>query len=201
MGEFEGRHYHAGPSTSPDAHMPVDSKAMKVVFELSEEKSIPFLLHHEAEDKLLPELELMLRRYPGAKVIWCHMGRNRNPNTWKKFRKAEAVREFLQKYPNLYFDFLESPPGARFSGYVEGIAYKISSQVVTLDPEWKEVIEEFPDRIVLGSDAAPLRFERWYDRVFNDHRNIILQGVRKEVAEKIAYKNAWKLMTGEDWGD
>jgi len=201
MGEFEGRHYHAGPSTSPDAHMPVDSKAMKVVFELSEEKGIPFLLHHEAEDKLLPELELMLRRYPGAKVIWCHMGRNRNPNTWKKFRKAEAVREFLQKYPNLYFDFLESPPGARFSGYVEGIAYKISSQVVTLDPEWKEVIEEFPDRIVLGSDAAPLRFERWYDRVFNDHRNIILQGVRKEVAEKIAYKNAWKLMTGEDWGD
>jgi predicted TIM-barrel fold metal-dependent hydrolase len=84
---------------------------------------------------------------------------------------------------------------------VEGIAYKISSQGVTLDPEWKEVIEEFPDRVVLGSDAAPLRFERWYDRVFNDHRNIILQGVRKEVAEKIAYKNAWKLMTGEDWGD
>jgi hypothetical protein len=201
MGEFEGRHYHADPSTSPDAHMPVDSKAMKVVFELSEEKSIPFLLHHEAEDKLLPELELMLRRYPGAKVIWCHMGRNRNPNTWKKFRKAEAAREFLQKYPNLYFDFLESPPGARFSGYVEGIAYKISSQGVTLDPEWKEVIEEFPDRIVLGSDAAPLRFERWYDRVFNDHRSIILQNVRKDVAEKIAYKNAWKLMTGENWGD
>lgn len=201
MGEFEARHYHAGPSTSPDAHTRVDSEAMKIVFELSKEKSIPFLLHHEAEDKLLPELELMLRRYPEAKVIWCHAGRNRDPNTWKKFRKAEAVREFLQKYPNLYFNFLASPPGARFSGYVEGIMYKMSFKGFTLDLEWKKVIEEFPDRFVLGSDVAPLRFEGWYDRVFNDYRNIILQGVRKDVAEMIAYKNAWKLMTGEDWVD
>jgi hypothetical protein len=200
MGEFEGRHYHAGPSTSADAHMAVDSKAMEVVFKLSEEKGIPLLLHHEAEDMLLPELERMLRRHPEAKVIWCHVGRNRNPNTWMKFRKAEAAREFLQRYSNLYFNFLASPPGARFSGYVEGIMYKISSQGVALEPEWKEVIEEFPDRFVLGSDVAPLRFER-YDRVFNDYRNIILHGVRNDVAKKIAFKNAWKLMTGEDWRD
>jgi hypothetical protein len=197
MGEFEARHYHAGPSTSPEAHTRVDSEAMTVVFELSKEKSIPFLLHHEAEDKLLPELELMLGRYPEEKVIWCHAGRNRNPNTWEKFRKAEAARKFLQEYPNLYFNFLASPPGARCSGYVEGIMYNMGS----LDPEWKKAIEEFPDRFVLGSDVAPLRFEGWYDRVFNDYRNIILQGVRKDVAERIAYKNAWKLMTGEDWID
>jgi len=201
MGEFEARHYYAGPSTSPDAYTRIDSEAMKVVFELSKEKNIPFLLHHEAEDKLLPELELMLRRYPEAKVIWCHVGRNRNPNRWKKFRKTEAVREFLKKYPNLYFNFLASPPGTIFSGYVEGIMYKMSFKGVTLDPQWKKVIEEFPDRFVLGSDVAPLRFEGWYDRVFNDYRNIILQGVRKDVAERIAYKNAWKLMTGEDWVD
>jgi hypothetical protein len=144
MGEFEARHYHAGPSTSPDAHTRVDSEAMRVVFELSKEKNIPFLLHHEAEDKLLPELESMLSRYREAKVVWCHVGLNRNPNTWKKFRKAEAVREFLQKYPNLYFNFLASPPGAIFSGYVEGIMYKMSFIGFTLDPEWKKVIEEFP---------------------------------------------------------
>ncbi len=201
MGEFEARHYHAGPSTSPDAHTRVDSEAMKVVFEQSKEKGIPFLLHHEAEDKLLPELELMLGRYPEAKVIWCHVGRNRNPNTWKKFRKAEAAREFLERFPNLYFNFLASPPGAIFSGYVEGIMYKMSFKGVILDPEWKRVIEEFPDRFVLGSDVAPLRFEGWYDRAFDDYRKIILKGVRNDVAERIAYKNAWNLMTGEDWVD
>ena len=183
--------------------MPVDSEAMQVVFELSSETGLPFLLHHEAEDILLPELERMLSKYPKATVIWAHIGRNRNPSTWKKFRKADAAREFIKKYPNLYFDFLASNPGSKYhgTGYVEGVMYWGSSRDAFLDSDWKKVIEEFPDRIVLGSDAAPLRFERWYDRVFNDHRSIILQGVRKDVAEKIAYKNAWKLMTGEDWVD
>jgi hypothetical protein len=150
MGEFEARHYHAGPSTSPDAHTRVDSEAMRVVFELSKEKNIPFLLHHEAEDKLLPELELMLSRYPEAKVVWCHVGRNRNPNTWKKFRKAEAVREFMQKYPNLYFNFLPHRLAA-FSGYVEESCTNVI-QGVTLDPQWKKVIESSP----IGSFLAAM---------------------------------------------
>lgn len=62
------------------------------------------------------------------------------------------------------------------------------------------MIEEFPDRFVLGSDINTGRFDN-YDRVFDTYRNIILKDVRKDVAEKIAFKNAWKLMTGEDWKD
>jgi hypothetical protein len=40
-----------------------------------------------------------------------------------------------------------------------------------------------------------------YDRVFETHRTVILRRARKDVSEKIAYKNAWELMTGEDWKD
>jgi predicted TIM-barrel fold metal-dependent hydrolase len=176
---------------------------MQVVFELSNETGIPFLLHHEAEDELLPELERMLAKYPKAKVIWCHVGRNRNPTTWKKFKKADAVRDFLTKYPNLYFDFLASKPGSKYhgTGYIEGIMYDVSSwDAFSLKPEWKKVIEEFPNRFVLGSDINTGRFDN-YDRVMDTYRNVILKGVRKDVAEKIAFKNAWKLMTREDWKD
>jgi microsomal dipeptidase-like Zn-dependent dipeptidase len=87
---------------------------------------------------------------------------------------------------------------------VEGILYDYSSGNVSLDAEWKKVIEEFPDRFVLGSDANTggglEKFEK-YDRVTSIYRNIILKGLKKDVAEKIAYKNAWKLMTGKDWED
>jgi hypothetical protein len=212
MGEFEARHYPSSTNTR-DVHTPVDSEGMQVVFQLSSETGIPFSLHHEAEDELLPELERMLAKYPKAKVIWDHVGRNRNYQTWKKFRHAEAVREFLSKYPNLYFDFLPSRPGSKYKydgkgygkeGYVEGIMYDYSSGNVSLDAEWKKVIEEFPDRFVLGSDANTggglEKFEK-YDRITYIYRNIILKGLRKDVAEKIAYKNAWKLMTGKDWED
>jgi predicted TIM-barrel fold metal-dependent hydrolase len=212
MGEFEARHYPSSTNTR-DVYTPVDSDGMQVVFQLASETGLPFSLHHEAEDALLPELERMLAKYPKAKVIWCHVGRNRNYETWKKFRKADAVREYLSKYPNLYFDFLQSRPGSKYrydgkgygkEGYVEGIMYDYSASDVALNAEWKKVIEDFPDRFVLGSDAntggGMEKFEK-YERVTYIFRDIILKGVKPDVAEKIAYKNAWKLMTGKDWQD
>jgi hypothetical protein len=108
----------------------------------------------------------------------------------------------IKKYPNLYFDFLASKPGSKYhgTGYVEGIMYYTSSWGASLESDWKKVIEEFPDRFVLGSDINTGRFGE-YDRVFDTFRDVILKGVRKDVAGKIAFKNAWKLMTGVDWKD
>jgi len=201
MGEFEARHYPSS-TNNRDVHMPVDSETMQAVFQVSSESGVPFLLHHEAEDKLLPELERMLAKYPKAKVIWCHVGRNRDPVKWKTFRTADAVRGLLKKYPNLYFDLVQSKPGSKYhgTGYVQAIMYDVSSWGVSLDTEWKKVFEEFPDRFVIGSDINTGRFDN-YDRVMETFRTIVLKGVRKDVAEKIAFRNAWKLMSGEAWRD
>jgi hypothetical protein len=201
MGEFEARHYASGSQTSErDVHMPLDSKAFEIVFQASSDTGVPFLIHHEAEDAMLPELESMLTKYPKAKVVWCHFGRDSNPVTWSKFTTPDAPREFLNKYPNLYFDILQSPPGSKYKGYVEGIMYDTTQSLPTLKPEWKKVIEDFPDRFVLGSDINRERFGL-YDDNMNRFRQIILSGMPKDIAEKIAYKNAWKLMTGENWKD
>jgi Amidohydrolase len=201
MGEFEARHYASNTNTR-DVHLPVDSAAMKVVFELSSETGIPFLLHHEAEDAVLPELERMLARYPKAKMIWCHVGRNRDPNTWRRFRTADGVREFLQNYPNLYFDLVQSKPGSKYqwTGHVEGILYEGSGGSAGLNKEWRKLFEDFPDRFLFGSDINTGRFGN-YDQVINTFRNIVFPGLRKDVAERIAFKNAWKFMTGKEWED
>jgi hypothetical protein len=200
MGEFEARHYPSD-TNNRDVHMPVDSETMQVVFQASSDTGIPFLLHHEAEDKLLPELERMLVKYPKAKVVWCHVGRNRNSSQWKKFRTADAIRDLLKKYPNLYFDLVQSRPGSKYhgTGQVEGIMYDVlSERNAVLGAEWKKLFEEFPDRFVIGSDINTGRFNN-YDRVIGTFRSVVLFGLRKDVAEKIAYRNAWKLMSGEDW--
>ena len=199
MGEFEARHYRSDTNTR-DVHMPVDSEAMRVVFELSSETGIPFLLHHEAEDQLLPEVERMLFQYPKAKIIWCHAGRNRNPNTWIKFRTAAGVRELLEKYPNLFFDVLQSRPGSKYqwSGFVEGILYDSSWDRPRLNKEWKKLFEDFPDRFLFGSDINTGRFGD-YDRVVNTFRSVVFRDLRKDVAERMAFKNAWKFMAGKEW--
>ena len=201
MGEFEARHYASSTNTR-DVHMPVDSEAMKVVFELSSETEIPFLLHHEAEDKVLPEVERMLARYPKAKMIWCHVGRNRDPNTWKRFRTADGAREFLQKYPNLYFDLVQSRPGSKYqwTGFVEGILYDVSPGSASLNREWKKLFEDFPDRFLFGSDINTGRFDN-YDLVMDTFRSVVFKDLRRDVADRIAFKNAWKFMTGKEWED
>ncbi len=203
MGEFEARHYRnpmvkVNRESPWDTHMPVDSETMEVVFDLSSKTGIPFLLHHEAEDQLLPGLERMLSRYPNAKVIWCHVGWNRNPKTWKTLTTADGVRQFLTRYPNLYFDFLQLQGGAPGP---DAVMYDIyPNGVFSLNRKWKKVIEEFSDRFVLSSDINPNVFDK-YDGTIARYRKVLLRQVNKEVAAKIAYKNAWKVMTGEDWVD
>ncbi|MFA4876337.1 MAG: amidohydrolase family protein [Methanoregula sp.] len=198
MGEFEARHYPSN-TNNRDVHKPLDSPDFVVIFKASGDTDIPFLIHHEAEDAMLPELEHMLTKYPKAKVIWCHFGRNRNPLTWTRFTTPDTAREYLKNYPNLYFDLVQSPPGSKYqTGYPDGIMYDTSRNPAVLKPEWKAVIEDYPDRFVLGTDINGGRFDS-YDQVIKIFRQNILPGLSKETAEKVAYKNAWKLMTGQDW--
>lgn len=201
MGEFEARHY-VSSTNNRDVHTPVDSEGMQAVFKISSETGIPFLIHHEAEDNLLPELERMLVKYPKATVIWCHAGRNRNPNTWRKFKSTAIIKEYLNKYPNLYFDLVASRPGSKYdpTGYTDAIMYEFVSLKTILAPEWKTLFEEFPDRFLIGADINTGRFSK-YNEKMNTFRTAVLNNLRKDVAEKIAFRNAWKLMTHKEWNN
>lgn len=197
MGEFEARHY-VSDTNDRDIHHLLTSESFQRIFQLSEEMNIPFLIHHEAEDAMLPEMEAMLQRYPKAKVIWCHVGRNRNYASWSRWMGTKTVRAFLEKYPNLYFDLVQSPPESSPFGYRQCILYDINGNAVRLNREWKQLFIDFPDRFVLGSDVNGGRWDQ-YDVVFGRFRNVVLNALPRTVAEKIAYQNAWRLMTGEQW--
>lgn len=201
MGEFEARHYPSN-TNDRDVHLPLTSESFRQIFLLSQETGVPFLVHHEAEDAMLPEMETMLKDYPNAKVIWCHVGRNRNPATWSKFKTPDTIRQLLKKYPNLYFDLVQSRPGSKYrlTGYVDSIMYDLSNNDVRLDPRWRQLFIDYADRFVIGSDVNGGRWDD-YDSVFQNFRGIVLNDLPRDVAEKIAFKNAWRLMTGQSWSD
>jgi predicted TIM-barrel fold metal-dependent hydrolase len=205
MGEFEARHYVSN-TNSRDVHTPVNSKGFEVIFRASEDTGLPFLLHHEAEDHLLPELEEMLSRFPKAKVVWCHVGRNRDPSNWQKFPTPDGVKEFIARYPNLHFDILQSgsmskfPPNNIFGGVLDAVMYYHESGPARLRPEWLSLFNEQPERFLIGSDINTGRWSN-YDRVFNRLRKAVLAHLEPKAAELIAYQNAWRLMSGENWID
>ncbi|PKN07788.1 MAG: hypothetical protein CVU73_10250 [Deltaproteobacteria bacterium HGW-Deltaproteobacteria-8] len=208
LGEFEARHY-VSSTNNRDVHLPVDSPSFEAVFTIAEQTGLPMLLHHEAEDALLPELERMLTAHPKAHVIWCHVGRNRNRSTWTRLPTPDGVREFLLKYPNLSFDLNQAKPGSRHRGtnQVDAVLYDTDPSKggdnqpdAKLNAKWQELLEEFPERFVIGTDVNTGRFDN-YTQVIQTFRRLVLARLSKATAERIAYKNAWKLMSGAEWRD
>jgi len=204
MGEFEARHY-VSSTNDRDVHLPADSPSFEAVFRLAEESGLPMLLHHEAEDALLPEVERMLARHPRAKVIWCHVGRNRDRATWTVLPSPAGVRAFLDKYPNLYFDLNQASPGSRHGGtrQVDSVLYDIDPSRgkkqpdARLNDEWRALLEERSDRFVFGSDVNTGRWDK-YARVVENFRLLVLKRLSPEAGARIAYGNAWRLMGGQE---
>lgn len=205
LGEFEARHY-VSSTNDRDVHLPVDSESFEAVFRIAEATGLPMLLHHEAEDALLPELERMLVRHPKATVIWCHVGRNRDRDTWTVLPTPEGVRRFLARYPNLYFDLNQAAPGSRHKGtrQVDSVLYDINpgkggnQSDAKLNSAWRALLEEHADRFLFGSDVNTGRWDK-YERVVEQFRWFILRNLSSEAGAKIAYGNAWRLMSGREW--
>lgn len=207
LGEFEARHY-VSSTNNRDVHLPMDSESFEAVFRIAETTGLPMLLHHEAEDALLPELTRMLDRHPKATVIWCHAGRNRNRATWTIASTPEGLRELLKRHPNLHLDLNQASPGSTHKGtrQVDSVLFDNvdpnkgghNQPDARLNAAWKALLEEFPERFLFGSDINTGRWDN-YEGVVERFRWLILKAVSPETGARIAYKNAWKLMSGQEW--
>ncbi|MBA4329911.1 MAG: amidohydrolase [Polaromonas sp.] len=201
MGEHEFRHYPSpeqveARNNGRDITVPLDGPAGHALFQLSEDTGTAFQIHYEIEDPLLPVLESMLARYPKARVIWCHLGMIRYPDRAKAYNPA-YVKSLITRFPHLHFDLavpraenIYRPSGARDSTIFQN---------GRLGEEWQALMEGFPDRFLVASDYRP-PVESLYRTTMGRHRNQILGPLSEAVRHKLAYGNAWRLVTGNSWG-
>lgn len=120
------------------------------------------------------------------------------------------MRALIARHPNLYFDLNQAKPGSRHSGTneIDPVLYDVgekkkggmSEPDAKLLPEWRELFEDHPDRFLFGSDINTGRWDN-YGQVVGNFRKIILAALPRETAERIAWKNAWKMMSGAEWKD
>ena len=102
-----------------------------------------------------------------VKIIWAHAGLG---------ERAAAVYDLMAEFPTLMAD--TSLREFAIMGGRDG-----------LHPEWEEIIFEFQDRLMVGSDT-------WVNSQWDNYEAIIasnrawLSRLPRDVAEKIAYKNA-----------
>ena len=202
IGEFELRHYMSVQdfflnNTSRDISIHPESIWVQKIFNISSEEQLTFQIHNDLEDDLAQPLENMFSRYPNAQVIWTHLGQVRYPDKQTTYSPS-YIDTLLKKYNNLYFDLGVSLPERVYpgTGFTQNTLQNLSGKISI---EWKKIIEKYPNRFTIGSDIAGNRYESFPQKIKN--ARIMLAQLSKSTAEKIAYKNAWRLITRTEWDE
>jgi len=199
MGEFEFRHYPSPRQVKRgedrDETVPIDGEIGHRIFHLSEATGLPFQIHYEIEDGLLPPLEKMLAAYPKARVIWCHLAQIRYIERAKTYSPA-YVEGMIRKFPNLYFDTAFGGPDSVYplSGQRHARVWADDGGLRT---DWVELLVAYPQRFLAALDLGGDRMGRIREWDAN-HRNF-LRRLPAETQHHVAYRSAWKLLFGEDF--
>ena len=118
-----------------------------------------FLHAHSDADAV----ERLFKQWPQARILWAHTG----------FERPERVAEMLRKHKNLWADLAFRTD--------HGSGGKV-------DPAWRKVFLEFPDRFMVGTDTYTP--ERWhYVPGHAAWSRAWLSDLPRDVAERIAWKN------------
>ena len=130
------------------------------------ENKIP-LSSPDLDDSDIDAVSRIFAQNPKARVLWAHSG----------FDSPEDVAMMLRKYKNLWADLAFRSEHAS-NGKV--------------DPQWRKVFLEFPDRFMIGTDTYTP--DRWYYVVKHAYwSRKWIADLPRDVGENIAYRNAEAL--------
>jgi len=137
---------------------------LKEVARMALERDIPIHLHSGPGP-----VDLMFELKPDLTVIWAHTGLGES---------AATVWDTMSRHPNLWAD-----TSLREWSIMGGDA---------IEPEWLRILTTFQDRMMVGSDTWVNGQWENYEGIIRDHRRY-LNLLSREIAEKIAYRNAERL--------
>jgi hypothetical protein len=107
---------------------------------------------------------------PDVKIIWAHTGLG---------EPTDVIYKLMSDFPTLVAD--TSLKEFAIGGFGDN-----------LNPEWERILTEFQDRFMIGSDTYINSQWEGYSAIMNMNR-AWLSLLPREIAEKIAYKNAERL--------
>jgi hypothetical protein len=135
---------------------------------LAVERDIHLHVHADA-----PAILAFLEINPKVRILWAHAG---------MVTPTDQIRAVMGAQPNVSAEL----------SFREGQILGPDG----LDPAWKQLFLDFPDRFVVGSDTWTSG--RWpiYGQIIDEHR-AYLNKLPRGLAEKIAYRNAERMFRGQ----
>lgn len=190
FGELAAEHFQGA---TPAQSVPPDHPLFLLLADLAAEHGVPIVLHLEAvlqaqpppgggpsSPPLQPNLEALgrlLSHQPRARIIWAHAGWDNTGD-----RTPELCRRLLREHPNLSMDLKVDPVKPGRNTLLAGGALK---------PAWRDLLRDFPDRFLVGSDQHyPLPKDgpqRW------EAVAALLEQLPEELRDQVALGNASKV--------
>jgi predicted TIM-barrel fold metal-dependent hydrolase len=123
--------------------------------------------------------ERLLAHNPRANIVWAHAG---SDNTG--YRTPELCRRLFRAHANLYMQIKLDPVNP-------GKNYPLDTASGRVRPEWLQLLQNFQDRFVMGTDQHyPMPgsgVQRWQASV------LLLNQLPREIRQKIGTENARRI--------
>ena len=163
-------------------HIRTDNPVMRKFYEIANRYSGFVQIHSQLDGDFVGDILRLTEDYPNALTILSHC--------LPKSRPKDLQALFSQR-SNLVCE-LSAQGGVqnRLAG-LQRPARVFSAEGI--EPQWKVFIEEYQDRIMIGTDACCGWFNS-YSELVAELRSNLLPHLEPEVLEKIAYKNAARLL-------
>jgi predicted TIM-barrel fold metal-dependent hydrolase len=108
------------------------------ILELARKHRAPVMLH--VESTRMGELSQLLAQFPDVPVIWAHGG----------YTPLFLARRMLERHPNLFYEL----SARTWPRHPRSPDYTILRDGVRVWPEWLALVEQMPDRFLVGTDAS-----------------------------------------------
>ncbi len=182
VGELFGNNRTTNPKPNMRRKTRIDAPTYRAILDLVEKYGGAMSIHVQMDKDSIEQLGVLADHNPNGNIIWAHCGNDGS---------AYDVRKVLQSHSNIYCD-LSARSKPKLSDWV--INKRPQAEIFTsygLNGSWKDLIEEMPDRFMVGTDT---KTESHYDKGIENIRNGLLANLSQETAEKVAYKNAQRLL-------
>jgi len=176
IGEVQTRHDDLTALTYGERaranHMALDS-----IYAFAAEHDLPVCVHSDIssvwvhEPLYLHEMEEAVKRHPDTRFVWAHAGISRRivvPSL------VEDLRRMLKTYPNLWID-------------ISWVVYPMNiAPNDTPSKDWVVMVEEFPDRFMVGTDTVG-HFGKYKKDIMSYY--VFLDALTPETARLVARNN------------
>lgn len=177
IGEISAAHY---PSPGlPEADYDPSSPLMRGILDLARKHKVPVMVHIEITR--MREFSVLLDAYPDVPVIWAHGG----------YTPLFLARRMIERHPNLMYEL----SARTWPRHPRAPDYTILKDGVEVWPDWLHLIEDYPTRFLVGTDASHRSLES--ENMKHASVQNFLRQLSPETRNKVARENLLAVVKRE----